>query len=148
MFDGIGHGVFGRVAQGMTVRYSGRRTADEVILDLTSEAAMQAGDGGRGRRTVLVVTNDRELRGRLHAKGARTVPLQWLMGRLDLPVPRVARNAATSGPPRSARGPRAGAAIRDDAGARPGLEARSRRDAKTGPPRKVARHKRHPRTGA
>ena len=50
-----------------------------MILDLTSEAAMQAGSGPTGRRSVLVVTNDRELRERLHAKGARTVPLQWLI---------------------------------------------------------------------
>ena len=35
VFDGVGHGVFGRVAQKMTVRYSGKRTADDVILDLT-----------------------------------------------------------------------------------------------------------------
>ena len=43
VFDGVGHGVFGRVAQGMTVRYSGKRSADDVILDLASEAAMEAG---------------------------------------------------------------------------------------------------------
>ena len=51
VFDGVGHGVFGRVAQGMTVRYAGRRTGDDVILDLTSEAAMQAGAGAVGPST-------------------------------------------------------------------------------------------------
>ena len=86
VFDGVGHGVFGRVAQGMTVRYAGRRTGDDVILDLTSEAAMQAGPGPTGATHVLAVTNDRELRERLHVKGARTVPIQWLLNRLDLPV--------------------------------------------------------------
>ncbi len=50
VFDGVGHGVFGRVAQKMTVRYSGKRTADDVILDLTSEAAMEAGAGGGAPR--------------------------------------------------------------------------------------------------
>ena len=53
VFDGVGHGVFGRVAQKMTVRYSGKRTADDVILDLTSEAAMEAGAGKAGAEAVL-----------------------------------------------------------------------------------------------
>jgi hypothetical protein len=140
VFDGVGHGVFGRVAQGMTVRYAGKRTADDVILDLTSEAAMGAGPGPAGADRVLVVTNDRELRNRLHAKGARTVPIQWLLSRLDMPV-----NAAPS--PGNRRPP---ASVRaDDADAdRPAWKPGRRATTKTGPACRVARHKRHPRHGA
>ena len=142
VFDGMGHGVFGRVAQGMTVRYSGRRSADEVILDLTSEAAMQA-----GAETVLAVTNDRDLRHLLQAKGARTVPLQWLLGRMDLPV-HASPSVGNKRPPSIG----AGAPPKDSAAAdeerrstwKPGRGATT----KTGPPKKVARHKRHPRMGA
>lgn len=146
VFDGIGHGVFGRVAQGMTVRHSGRRSGDEVILDLTSEAAMQAGAGSSGAEHVLIVTNDRELRGLLHAKGARTVPIQWLLGRLALPV-----NASPS--TGNKRPPSIGAGAPPKDGRDPDDERRSTwkpgrgATTKTGPPRKVARHKRHPRMG-
>ena len=86
VFDGMGHGVYGRLAQKMAVRYSGRRPADDVILDLTSEYAMQHG-GVSASDKVLVVTNDRGLRDLLAAKGARTAPLQWLIGKLDVPAP-------------------------------------------------------------
>ena len=86
VFDGVGHGVYGRLAQKMAVRYSGRRPADDVILDLASEATMQDG-GPAATDRVLVVTNDRGLRDQLAAKGARTAPLQWLIGKLDVPAP-------------------------------------------------------------
>ena len=140
VFDGMGHGVFGRVAQGMTVRYSGKRSADDVILDLASEAAMEP--GRTGAEHVLAVTNDRDLRGRLDAKGARTAPVQWLLGRLNLPT----ISAAAPGnrrPPSigSGAGPKGGRRCRRAAR----LEARPRRDHEDRPARKVARHKRHPR---
>ncbi len=142
VFDGVGHGVYGRLAQKMTVRYSGRRSGDDTILDLVSEAAMQA----RGAVTtdrVLVVTNDRGLRDLLAAKGARTVPLQWLIGKLDVPVPGTRGARGTSigaGRPPANRGP---AASPDEDRRRwsPGRGATS----KTGQARKVARHRRHPR---
>ena len=144
VFDGVGHGVFGRVAQKMTVRYSGKRTADDVILDLTSEAAMEAGAGKAGAEAVLAVTNDRELRDRLHAKGARTVPLQWLISRMDLPV-LVAPSAGNRRPPSIGAGHPHGAPGRDEDGDRPGWKPGRGATTKTGPARKVARHKRHPR---
>ena len=151
VFDGAGHGVFGRVAQGMVVRYAGRRTADDVILDLASEAAI-ARPGKATADRVLVVTNDRELRTRLHAKGARTVPLQWLLERLDVPVlasPASGNKRAPIGAGRAPGG--AGTAERKDADGtdeRPGWKPGRRATTKVGPPRKVARHKRHPRHGA
>ena len=144
VFDGVGHGVFGRVAQKMTVRYSGKRTADDVILDLTSEAAMEAGAGKAGAEAVLAVTNDRELRERLHAKGARTVQLQWLISRMDLPV-LAAGSVGNRRPPSMGAGRAPGAPNDDGADDRPGWKPGRGATTKTGPARKVARHKRHPR---
>ncbi|MEI7744794.1 MAG: hypothetical protein WCK58_13725, partial [Chloroflexota bacterium] len=70
IFDGMGHGIFGRVAQQMFVKYSGRRSADDTILDLASEAIMQIGGPIAGAK-VLVVTDDRGLRTLLSTKGVR-----------------------------------------------------------------------------
>ena len=147
---GVGHGVFGRLAQGMFVRYAGRRTGDDVILDLTSEAAMEAGGGPDAASGVLVVTNDRDLRDRLVLKGARTVPLQWLIDRMGLPVLQSASpgnkrpTIGTGAPPPGGGGPNAAGREGDRPGWKPGRGA----TAKTGTARKVARHKRHPRMGA
>lgn len=150
VFDGMGQGVHGRVAQQMLVRYSGRRPADDTILDLASEAIMIAGGGPAAGASVLVVTNDRGLRDRLAAKGVRTVPLQWLLGRLDLP----ALAAPAPGNRRPPGAPwRGGAGLRGeehDAASderRPWKPGRGA-TAKTGTARRVARHKRHPRAGA
>ncbi len=146
VFDGMGHGVYGRLAQGMYVRYSGHRPADDVILDLVSEAVMTRGAGPAAGAEILVVTNDRELRGLLAAKGARTVPVQWLLARLDLP--RLAAPAAGNRRPPGSTGAGLGGptgAGEDDERPRwkPGRGATT----KTGPARRVARHKRHPRPG-
>ena len=86
VFDGMGQGVFGRLAQNMLVRYSGKQSADDTILDLVSEAAMQGVGGPAAADRILVVTGDRPLRDRVTAKGARSVPLQWLIARLDVPI--------------------------------------------------------------
>ena len=146
VFDGVGHGVFGRLAQGMYVRYSGRRTADDVILDLASEAAMMAG-GPAGADSVLVVTNDRELQHRVTSKGSRTAPLQWLINRMDLPVlasPAAGNKRPTIGagsPPPGGSGPNPAGRDDDRPRWKPGRGA----TVKSGTPHKVARHKRHPR---
>ena len=149
VFDGQGHGVFGRLAEGMFVRYSGRRIADDVILDLVGDAMMEAGGGPAAGAKVLVVSNDRELRERILAKGSRTVPLQWLIERMGLPVlqsPAAGNRRAPvgfgTGP--GGNGPNAAGREDDRPGWKPGRGATS----KTGAPRKVARHKRHPRMGA
>lgn len=151
VFDGQGHGIFGRLAQGMYVRYSGRRVADDVILDLVSEAMMEAGGGPTAGTKVLVVSNDRELRERILTKGSRTVPLQWLIERMGLPVlqsPAAGNRRPPGGsgkPPPGGGGPNP--AGRDD-DERPGWKPGRGATAKTGTARKVARHKRHPRMGA
>ncbi|MEW6224772.1 MAG: hypothetical protein AB1627_09080, partial [Chloroflexota bacterium] len=85
VFDGAGHGVSGRVAQGMQVRYAGRRAADDTILELADAGAQAAGGGPAATARVLVVTDDRDLRARLMARGVRSVPLAWLTNRLDMP---------------------------------------------------------------
>jgi hypothetical protein len=157
VFDGVGHGVYGRLAQKMAVRYSGRRPADDVILDLASEFTMQHGGPAAADR-VLVITNDRGLRDLLAAKGSRTAPLQWLIGKLGVPAPSVVPGmrapsigsrppgrggGAAEGTRYGGGGPGAG----DDEARRPWKPGRGA-TAKTGTPNKVARHKRHPRPGA
>ncbi len=142
VFDGMGHGVYGRVAQGMYVRYSGRRTADEVILDLVPRPVPTAGSSPMAAG-ILVVTNDRELRTLLMARGARTAPLQWLLGRLDLPV-LASPAAGNRRPPIDTRGSGPGTEDDDKPRWKPGRGATT----KTGPARRVARHKRHPRRTA
>ena len=91
------------------------------------------------------MTNDRELRERLHAKGARTVPLQWLISRMDLPV--LAPGSVGNRRPPVDRAPGGPPERRNDDGAddRPGWKPGRGATTKTGPARKVARHKRHPR---
>ena len=78
-----------RIAAGLIVRHSGRRTGDQLIMDLV-EDARRSGDGaGPDRRTVvdnlLVVTDDRQLRGALRDWGVRTAGTEWLIGRLERP---------------------------------------------------------------
>jgi hypothetical protein len=146
VFDGMGRGVHGRLAQGMYVRYSGHRSADDVILDLVSEAVLTGEAGAAAGASVLVVTNDRDLRGQLAAKGARTVPAQWLLSRLDLP--KLAAPSAGNRRPPAPSGIGTGGPSRtgddDDAPRwKPGRGATT----KTGPARRVPRHKRHPRSG-
>lgn len=157
VFDGVGHGVTGRLANGMHVRYSGRRSADHAILELADEAST-AGGGLASGAGVLVVTDDRELRFRLTTRGVRTVPLMWLidrLGRSTLVAPSVGNRRRTLGGSRPATEPgvasgggKAGVGDGSDAAEEPerrrwtpGRGA----TAKTGPAHKIARHKRHPR---
>jgi rRNA-processing protein FCF1 len=143
VFDGMAHGVKGRVAQGMQVRYGGRHSADQAILELADEAATSAGGGPAATARVLVVTNDRDLRFRLESRGVRTVPLVWLTNRLDMPKLSAAaagNRRPTLGGSRPATPPGAVEAP-ERAGWRPGRGA----TAKTGPAHKIPRHRRHPR---
>lgn len=89
-----------RIAAGVIVRYSGARTADAVILALIDDVRLL--DGADGTATLLVVTDDRDLRHGSRFRGARTAGSAWLFGRLDsgrLSSPSV-------GNPRPARPPR------------------------------------------
>ena len=153
VLDGLGHGIFGRLAQKMMVKWSGRRTADEVILDLVSEAAMH-GPGTLAVSKVLVVTDDRELRALVTVKGARTASSSWLLGRLQVPAvaaPATGRRRPTLGSGRPPGGPGGqggpGGKDQDDASRGPGWKPGRGATAKTGVARRVARHKRHPGNG-
>jgi predicted RNA-binding protein with PIN domain len=70
-----------RIAAGVVVRYSGGRTADDVILTMIEDVRLL--DGAEGSATLLVVTDDRDLRHGARLRGARTAGSAWLLGRLD-----------------------------------------------------------------
>jgi hypothetical protein len=89
-----------RIASGVVVRYSGARTADTVILTMVEDVRLL--DGADGTATLLVVTDDRDLRHGARLRGARTAGSAWLLGRLGS-----GRLASPSiGNPRPARPPR------------------------------------------
>ncbi len=89
-----------RIASGVTVRYGGARTADALILALIDDVRLL--DGADGTATLLVVTDDRDLRHESRLRGARTAGSAWLFGRLD-----AGRLSSPSiGNPRPARHPR------------------------------------------
>ena len=69
-----------RIASGTSVRYGGARSADAVILSLIDEVRLV--DGPDGTATLLVVTDDRDLRYGSRMRGARTAGSAWLLGRL------------------------------------------------------------------
>ena len=149
VFDGVGHGVTGRLAQAMHVRYSGRRTGDETILDLVGDPATD-GPGPLAAARTLVVTDDRALRLALTARGARTAGVAWLLGRIRVPAvgyPAGRRSSSIgSGRPPSilgTTGTGAGSG-KDEADARPSWKPGRGATAKTGTPKRVARHRRHP----
>ena len=69
-----------RIASGLLVRHSGRRTADELIIQLINDARAMTGPAGAD--TVLVITDDAGLRSAVSALGARTARSPWLFARL------------------------------------------------------------------
>ncbi len=88
VFDGPpDHGLRGeRIAAGLTVRHSGRYTADSLIDRLVADAI---GTGGTAEAAhaagsaMLIVTDDLDLGQRVRRRGARTASARWLVGRLD-----------------------------------------------------------------
>jgi hypothetical protein len=146
-FDGVGHGVTGRVAQAMHVRYSGRRTGDEAILELVGDGRSATGPGPVATARTLVITDDRDLRTAVTARGARTAGVAWLLGRMDVAAvapPTSRRSSIGAGRPPKGAGA-AGPGGRDEAAERPGWRPGRGATAKTGTAHKVARHRRHPR---
>jgi YacP-like NYN domain len=96
-----------RIAAGVIVRYSGGRTADNVILTMIEDVRLI--DGPDGTATLLIVTDDRDLRHGARLRGARTAGSAWLLGRLDsgrLASPSVGnpRPARSGRPPASRTG--------------------------------------------
>lgn len=112
VFDGAGEvgigrpGRFSRAASNLYVEHAGRQSADRVI-----EAAVDAqlaADGPVGTWGILVVSDDRELRGLVQARGARVAGTAWLAGRLE----RVGGGSGTAGGGgRTGGGGRSGTAI-------------------------------------
>jgi hypothetical protein len=119
-----------RIAAGVVVRHAGRRSADEVLLQLVDEARSVAGGTAEAVDNLLVVTDDQPLRDALRRRGARSAGTRWLINRLD----RGRLVAPTTGnrrPPRpqSADGREASSAGGRDqeAGWRPGRGATAKR---------------------
>lgn len=83
VFDGPpDHGLRGnKIAPGVSVRHSGRRTADALLIDLVDQERIRSGPSGAA--TLLVVTDDNELRRSLRMAGARVAGASWLLSRLE-----------------------------------------------------------------
>lgn len=80
------HGLAGvRLAHGLTVRHSGRSSADSLLDRLVADAIGSGGSAETAARLadlLLVVTDDRELGARIRRRGARVAGADWLIGRL------------------------------------------------------------------
>jgi hypothetical protein len=99
----------GRVAPAFTVTFSRHATADQVIGDRVTEALRALGPAGAW--SVIVVTDDREVRDHARRNGARVEGTAWLVDRLAAPPSASARPGTALGqgrPPRSPRTPRPG----------------------------------------
>ena len=106
-----------RIASGVVVRYSGGRTADDVLLTMIEDVRLIDGPDGTG--TLLVVTDDRDLRHGARLRGARTAGSAWLLGRLGagrLASPSIGnpRPARSSRPARSGPAPSTSPALSSD----------------------------------
>jgi hypothetical protein len=141
VFDGPAEqgGGVGRVAQGMSVRYAGRRTADATILEDVEAAGMD--DPSSPGRT-LVVTDDNALRRIVGRVGARSIGTAWLLGRFDRTVlssPSTGNKRAPTPPPGASGSDGDGAD-----GSAPGRRWRPGRGAttKVGNPRRAPRRSR------
>lgn len=92
-----------RVRPGLDVRHAGRHGADQVMVNEVERHPFAARDA------ILAVTDDGDLRARVHRLGGRTQPTRWLIERLDEPPPsrdRAAPGASIgSTPPRIPRTP-------------------------------------------
>lgn len=81
ILDGSPSGITGRLATGMSVEYSRRSTADELILNRVTR---QLDEGGPASTwPILAVTDDRGLRDGVRSRGGRSAGTAWLLRRLD-----------------------------------------------------------------
>ncbi len=132
-----------RIAAGVVVRYSGGRTADSVIITMIEDVRLL--DGVDGSTTLLVVTDDRDLRHGARLRGARTAGSAWLLGRLGS-----GRLASPSvGNPRPARPRRTAAAAppANSSDGDPEEEAQARWSPGRGATTKKGNPRRAPRSG-
>jgi len=130
------HGLAGvRIAHGLTVRHSGRYSADSLLDRLVADAVGSGGSpdaAARAADVLLVITDDRELAGRIRRRGARVAGTDWLIGRLG----RTRLSAPSVGAARAPATPNATAADEDE---RPGWRSGRGATTKTGNPRRRAR---------
>ena len=104
VFDGPAWGgIKGRLATGLRVAYSGRMSADHVIIE--GVAAQLTADGPGATWGILVVTDDRGLRDLVRSKGARTAGTAWLAGRMGRLIEGEARRGGYESRPRGRGGP-------------------------------------------
>jgi len=89
-----------KVAPGLSVRHSGRRSADALLIDLVDEERMR--NGPSGAAALLVVTDDNDLRRALRAAGARVAGASWLLGRLERQRQPPGASVGNRRPPRAA----------------------------------------------
>src|SRR5450759_3974581 len=108
------HGLAGvRIANGLTVRHSGQYSADSLLDRLVADAIGSGGtleSAARLADVLLVVTDDRELAGRIRRRGARVANADWLIGRLErarLSAPSVGARRAPAPVPDARAGPQA-----------------------------------------
>ena len=137
------HGLAGvRIANGLTVRHSGRYSADSLLDRLVADAIGSGGTPDLAARlgdVLLVVTDDRELASRIRHRGARVASADWLIGRLE----RTRLSAPSVGVARPPAPIPALAAIPetapDDDGERAGWQPGRGATTKSGNPRRRAR---------
>jgi hypothetical protein len=129
MFDGPPEHGLGRdrIAAGVTVRYSGRVSADQALGRLVTEAQEPA--------TILVITDDVDLRHDLTRRGAKTAGSRWLIGRLD----RARLEAPSVGRPKPPAPQPPTAAEEEARDAKPGWRPGRGATAKRGNPRKPSK---------
>lgn len=127
-----------RVASGLTVRYSGRLSADALLTRLVAEAAPFTIEPVA---RILVVTDDNDLGRAVRRHGAATARTAWLrhrLGRTTLSAPSIGRRRAPTASPSSEE-------TRDEEASerrwQPGRGATTKR----GNPRRSARNSRGPR---
>ncbi|HLY14372.1 MAG TPA: hypothetical protein VKR24_08475 [Candidatus Limnocylindrales bacterium] len=149
------HGLAGvRLANGLTVRHSGRYSADSLLDRLVADAIGSGGTPEAAARladALLVVTDDRELGSRILRRGARVAGADWLIGRLEqtrLSAPSVgvrrppATVAGSRPAPAQGTAPTGPDAPSDDEPDRPAWRPGRGATAKTGNPRRRARMRR------
>jgi hypothetical protein len=120
ILDGSPSGITGRLATGMSVEYSRRSTADELILDRLSRQLEEGGPASTW--PILAVTDDRALRDGVRTRGGRSAGTAWLLRRLDGTERPIRGRPGSTPAPR----PRAGTGLGN--GRPPGMRRQSRSD--------------------
>jgi hypothetical protein len=112
VFDGPpDRGLHGtRIASGLTVRHSGRYSADSLIDRLVADAIGTGGTADAAHAAgaaILVVTDDIELGRAIRRRGGRTAGAAWLTRRLARPVlsaPSIGARRSPGAPPATGQG--------------------------------------------